>query len=45
VSPLGSPDRPLKNTQLELLIKPNEDEHERYVPNLKNFFLKWPELI
>jgi predicted GH43/DUF377 family glycosyl hydrolase len=33
VSPLRSPDHPLKAILRELLIKPNKDERERYFSN------------
>jgi predicted GH43/DUF377 family glycosyl hydrolase len=33
VSPLRSPDHPLKTILRELLIKPNNDEREGYFPN------------
>jgi predicted GH43/DUF377 family glycosyl hydrolase len=34
VSPLRSPDRPLKAILREPLIKPNKDERDGYVPSL-----------
>jgi hypothetical protein len=36
VSPLRSPDHPLKAILREPLIKPNQDEREGYVPNLED---------
>jgi predicted GH43/DUF377 family glycosyl hydrolase len=33
VSPLRSPDHPLKTILREPLVKPNKDERERYFPN------------
>ena len=34
MSPLRSPDHPLKTILREPLIKPNKDEREGYVPNV-----------
>jgi hypothetical protein len=45
VSPLRSPDHPLKAIVREPLIKPNKDEREGYFPNLENSLLNWSELF